>query len=92
MNGLYPLTKVWVNYEPLPKNTFVFRINGQDIYSLIKEEVNYDPSKTETLYVELKINDQTEWAISGNTPWIIEDVDDKVQTALGEEQLTILHI
>ena len=53
LNGLDPLTKVWVDYEPLPKNIFVFRINGEDIYSLVKEEVDYDPSKTETMYVEL---------------------------------------
>ena len=57
LNGLDPLTKVWVDYEPLPKNTFVFRINGEDIYSLVKEEIDYDPTKFETLYVNLGIND-----------------------------------
>ena len=59
LNEMYPLTKVWADYEPLPKNIFVFRINGEDIYNLVKEEVDYDPTKTETLSVNLKINDQT---------------------------------
>ena len=86
---MYPLTKVWVDFEPQPKNTFVFRINGEDIYNLVKEEVDYDPSKTETLHVELSFNNQT-CAISGNTPWIINDVEDKIQTALGMGNLNIL--
>ena len=55
--GLYPLTKVWVNYEPLPKNAFVIRVNDVDIYSLVKEEVDFDPTKTEVLNVLLYIND-----------------------------------
>ena len=46
VNGLAPLQKVWVDYEPLPKNTFTFRVNDADIYNLVKEEVDYDPSKT----------------------------------------------
>ena len=45
ISNLYPLSKVWVNYEPQPNNTFVFRVNDADIYSLVKEEVDYDPSK-----------------------------------------------
>ena len=59
LNGLGPITKVWVDYEPQPKNIFVFKINGEDIYSLVKEEVDYDPTKTESLGVRLKINEQT---------------------------------
>ena len=92
MNSLDPLTKVWVDYEPLPKNTFIFRINGYDIYSLVKEEVDYDPTQTETLNVKFKINDQKKFAIKGNIPWIIDEVEDKIQTALGMQQLTSLHI
>ena len=57
LNGLFPITKVEVNYEPQPKNTFTFRVNGEDIYKLVKEEVDYDPSLTETLKVDLKVND-----------------------------------
>ena len=37
LNGLYPLSKVWVNYLPQPKNIFVIKVNGSDIYSLVKE-------------------------------------------------------
>ena len=46
LNGLDPLENVWVDYEPLPKNTFVFKINDEDIYSLVEEEVDYDQTKT----------------------------------------------
>ena len=55
--NLSPLTKVWVDFEPLPKNTFIFRVNDNDIYSLVKEEADYDPTKTETLFIDLKVND-----------------------------------
>ena len=72
LNDLYPITKVWVDYEPQPKNTFVFRINDYDIYSLVKEEVDYDPTKTETLQVYININGQRNRAIEGNTSWIID--------------------
>ena len=44
LSGLFPLTKVSVDYEPQPKNIFKFRVNDADIYSLVKEEANYDPS------------------------------------------------
>ena len=57
LSGLFPLTKVWVNFESHPKNTFVFRVNDADVYSLVKEEVDFDPSKTEALTVRLKVND-----------------------------------
>ena len=81
-----------------PKNRFVIRVNDADIYCLLKEEVDYDPSKTEELYVYLNINDQKKnngkeiWAIEGSIPWIIEDVDDKVEIALGMSHLTCLYI
>ena len=32
-------------------------VNDADIYNLVKEEVDYDPTKTETLSVTLKVND-----------------------------------
>ena len=47
------------------------------------EQVDYDPTKTEKLYVHLTVNDTK--AISGSTPWIIEEVEDKIQSALGQE-------
>ena len=49
LSGLLPLTKVWVDYLPYPKNTFILKVNDGDIYNLVKEEVDYDPTKTETL-------------------------------------------
>ena len=44
INGLTPLVKVSVDYEPQPKNSFTFRVNDEDIYSLVKEEADYDPT------------------------------------------------
>lgn len=40
---------MWVDYEPQPKNIFVFKVNDEDIYSLAKEEIDFDPSKTTSL-------------------------------------------
>ena len=66
-----------VEYLPQPKNTFIFRVNDVDIYSLVKEEADYDPSKTETLWVnKLKVNEKL--IISEPTPWIINEVEDKI--------------
>ena len=84
--GLSPLVKVWVNYEPLPKNAFQIKVNDEDLHYLLKEEFDEDPSKTEQLWIALNINDNEDssgyagkqWAILGATPWIIEDVEDKI--------------
>ena len=92
LSGLTPLTKVWVNYEPQPKNIFTFKINDAEIYSLVKEEVNFDPSKTESLIVDLNINDKPECAIAVLMPWIIDDVEEKIQTALGMDNLFSLNV
>ena len=55
---MHPLAKVWVDYEPLPKNNFLIRVNDADFFTLVKEEVDYDPSKTESLFVKLNINNK----------------------------------
>ena len=65
-------------------------VNGSSVHNLVKEEVEYDPTKTKALSVNLKVNDTV--AISGSTPWIIDEVEDKIQSALGQEQLTSLVI
>ena len=76
LSGLSPLEKVWVDFEPLPKNNFVIRVNDYDIYRLTKEEVDYDPSKTEVLSVRLYINGK--YTIDGQTPWIIDEFEDRI--------------
>ena len=64
----------------------------------MKEEVDYDPTKTEELNVKLNINDkkdkdgEPEWVIDGLMPWIIDDVEDRIQGIMGTELLTSLHI
>ena len=82
---------MWVNYEPLPKPIFIINVNDADIYDLIKEEVDYDPTKTEALNIQfLDVNDQK--IISGFMPWHIEDLEEKVQNALGMGHLNSLSV
>ena len=72
-----PLSKVEVIYEPSPKNIFIIRVNGVDYYSLVKEEVDYDPSKTEELKVRnFEMNDKEIVTIS--MPWIIDEIEDRI--------------
>ena len=94
-----PLEKVQVNYDP-QKNTFQIRVNDEDIYSLVKEEVDFDPSKTEPLETYLNMNDKKdsnglaglEWTILGYVPWIVDEVEEKISNALGMDQLSSLII
>ena len=79
LSGLSPLTKVWVDYYPHPRNTFAIKVNDSDIYNLVKEDVNYDPAITEILKVDLIINQES--AISEGMPWIMDDVEERIQTA-----------
>ena len=57
LSDLPPLSKVSVDYLPQPKNTFKFKVNDNDLYSLPTEQVDHDSSKIEELYVVLNIND-----------------------------------
>ena len=87
---MHPISKVEVRYEPHPKNSFTFKVNDEDLYSLTKEEVDFDPSKTEPLNVKLKVNEIE--ANSGSMPWIIDEVEERIQSALGMNQLSSLDI
>ena len=52
-------------------------MNDEDIHSLVKEEIDYDPTQTETLKVgSLKVNDNV--VVSTSMPWIVNDFDEKV--------------
>ena len=85
ISGKSPLTKVSVEYEPQPKNIFQIRVNDYNIYSLVKEEVDYDPTKMETLFVNLRVNGKT--AIDHSMPWIVDEVEEKIQNTLGMDNL-----
>ena len=73
-------------------------MNDTDIYRIVKEEVDFDPTKTETLDVTLNINEKKdsggslEWSISGSMPWIIDDVADRVESALGTSHLRSINM
>ena len=59
-------------------------MNDAEIHSLVKEEVDFDPSKTEELNVKLCINDkkdnnnEPELVIDRSIPWIIEEIESKI--------------
>ena len=76
LSGLPPLKKVWVDYEPKPKNIFLIRVNDADIHNLVKEELEFDPTKTEKISVKLTVNEKV--TIAGSVPWIINDVEEKI--------------
>ena len=78
LGGLYPLKKVKVDYEPLPKNKFIVTINYYDYYTLVKEELDFDPSNIKPLNCTLYINDVV--AHEGVMPWIIDEVEEKMNT------------
>ena len=68
----------------------MFRVNDEELHSLKKEEVDFDPSKTEILKVDLKVNNIE--AFPRSVAWIIDDVDERIQDALGMNQLSSLEI
>ena len=80
--NLAPIENIEATYEPEPKNCFSVKVNGRDIFNLPREEVDFDPSRTENLEVQLKVNDAK--AIDGNMPYIVEDVNEKIDSALTE--------
>ena len=67
----------------------------------MKEEVDFDPSKTEQLATYLNMNDKKfskkgmeflEYTFKGYVPWIVDEVEEKISTALGMDQLTSFYI
>ena len=70
------------------------------MYRLVKEELDFDPTKTETLTVCLNINDKkdsngvegSDWDNIEAIPFILEDIEEKIQTALGMDKFASLFI
>ena len=62
------------------------------------EEVDFDPTKTEELNVHLNINNKKdkynghENVLDGTMPWIIEEIQSKIESTMGTEQLTSINI
>ena len=56
MSGLGSLQKVWADYLPPPKNQFLVKVNDFDYYTLIKEELDYNPTKFESFSCYLTLN------------------------------------
>ena len=56
----------------------MFRVNDEDLYSLTKEEVDFDPSKTESLRVSLVVNEILTINKYAPVPFIIDEVDDRI--------------
>ena len=71
VSGLALLSKVEADYLPPPKNQFMIKVNGDEYYTLIKEEFGVDLSQVEFFRCEnLKVNDDD--AFSGSMPWILD--------------------
>ena len=47
VSGLAPLSKVEADYLPPPKNQFVIKVNGDEYYALVKEDLGVDLSQVE---------------------------------------------
>ena len=58
MVGLAPLAKVEADYLPPPKNQFIVKINGDEYFTLVKEDLGVDLSQIEVFKCDsLKVND-----------------------------------
>ena len=69
VNGLAPLSKVWADYLPPPKNQFILKVNDFDYYTLVKEELDLDLIQVEVFKCKsLQVNKVE--AHKGSMPWI----------------------
>ena len=76
---------------PPPKNQFVLKVNDCDYYTLIKEEVDYDPSQFESFgCVKLVLNEVE--ALTGNIAWDIEQFESKINQVYQGKPLDSLEI
>ena len=62
---------------PPPKNEFVVKVNDYDYYTLPKEDIDFDPSVIDLFKCgSLKLNGDK--AHSGGMPWILNEVEEKL--------------
>ena len=77
VSGLAPLSKVEADYLPPPKNQFVVKVNGDEYYTLVKEDLGVDLSQVEFFKCEnLKVNDDL--VLTGSMPWILDQFEEKL--------------
>ena len=77
LSNLAPLQKVWADYLPLPKNEFLIKVNDFDYYTLVREEIDFDPTQIELFKCEKLVLNDLE-ALSGQMPWVYEEVEEKI--------------
>ena len=91
MIGLVPLAKVEADYLPPPKNQFVIKVNGDEYYTLVKEDLGVDLSQVEFLRCKnLKVNDDD--VFSGSIPWVLDQFEDKLNRVYKGQPLESLEI
>ena len=79
VSGYDPLKKVEADYQPPPKNQFSIKVNGDSYYNLVKEDIDFDPSKVEVFgCTSVILNDDYQNAIKGTMPWILDEIDEKI--------------
>ena len=76
---------------PLPKYEFLIKVNDKDYYTLVKEEIDFDPSQIESFKCRsLKLNEVE--AHSGVMPWVLEEVEEKMNRVYQGKSLESLEI
>ena len=80
------MSKVWANYNE-SKNLFEIKVNDEDYYSLVPEEVAFDPSKTEPITFNYRINNRI--VHNGTMSWVIDMLDEKISNNITDEVQTI---
>ena len=91
VSGLKPLQKVWVDYLPLPKNQFLVKVNDFSYYTLVKEELDFDPTQIEAFKCRwLKLNEEV--AHRGAMAWILEEFEGKINKVYKGEPLESFEI
>ena len=91
ISDLAPVKKVWADYLPPPKNEFILKVNDFDYYTLVKEEIDFDPTQIELFKCEKLVLNEVE-ALSGQVPWVIEEVEEKINKVYQGKQLESLEI
>ena len=68
---------MWADYLPPPKNKFVVKVNDDDYYNLVKETIDFDPTKLEIIECEsIKLNGNKfgtdNSSNHGRIPWLLD--------------------
>ena len=76
---------------PPPKNKFQIKVNGEDYFSLVKEELGADLSQVEVFKCQsLKVNDLE--ALTDSMPWLLDQFEQKINSVYQGQPLESFEI